>query len=130
MNVEHVGYRSYHAANLETQIASASPVQLVLVLTDGLLDEMARARAHIEGRRYEAKAASIDKCIDLLNGLSSSLDMEAGGEVVSKLAALYDYCARCLSQASVDLDVEPLDEAARLIGVLREGWQGARDGGR
>ncbi|AJC21219.1 flagellar export chaperone FliS [Pandoraea pulmonicola] len=122
--MDNVGYRSYHAANLEAQIASASPVQLVLVLTDGLLDELARARAHIVARRYEAKGASVSKCVAMINGLNSSLDMDSGSEAVSQLASLYDYCAWRLVQASGDLSVEPIDEVVRLIGTLREGWQG------
>ncbi|WP_155640073.1 flagellar export chaperone FliS [Burkholderia territorii] len=128
--MENIGYRSYHAANLESQIANASPVQLVLVLTEGLLDEMARARAHILARRYEAKGASIGKCIEILSGLSGSLDMSSDSDVARNLAELYDYCARRLNLAGMDLNVEPLDEAAHVIEVLREGWQGAHDAGR
>ena len=50
-------YGGYHAVNLDTQTSRASPVELVLLLTDGLLDELARARGHIVARRYEQKAA-------------------------------------------------------------------------
>ncbi|RRW88834.1 flagellar export chaperone FliS [Pandoraea apista] len=124
--MENIGYRSYHAANLESQIANASPVQLVLLLTDGLLDELARARAHILARRIDAKGVSIGRCIELLNGLSSSLDMSAGGDVVTNLAALYDHCTWRLNVASIELDVTPLDEAVQLISILREGWQGTK----
>ncbi|CAG9246928.1 Flagellar secretion chaperone FliS [Burkholderia diffusa] len=125
--MEYIGYRSYHAANLESRIANGSPIQLVLLLTDGLLDEMARARAHILARRIEAKGASIGKCIELVDGLSSALDVSSGSEVATNLVALYDYCVQRLNEASIALDVAPLDEAARLISVLREGWQGAED---
>ncbi|WP_206995174.1 flagellar export chaperone FliS [Trinickia mobilis] len=120
-----VGYQNYHAANLEAQIASASPVQLVHLLTTGLLEEMARARAHIVACRYEAKGASIGKCIDMLNGLASALDTDAGGEVVGNLARLYDYCAWRLNEAGISLDVEPLDEVVRLMTVLDDAWEGA-----
>lgn len=125
--MEYIGYRSYHAANLESRIANGSPIQLVLLLTDGLLDEMARARAHILERRIEAKGASIGKCIELVDGLSSALDVSSGSEVATNLVALYDYCVQRLNEASIALDVAPLDEAAQLISVLREGWQGAED---
>lgn len=91
---------------------------------------MARARAHIVARRFEEKGASICKCIDILSGLSGSLDTTSGGEVALNLAELYDYCARRLNLASMDLTVEPLDEAAHVIEVLREGWQGAQDASR
>ena len=69
-------YSSYHSTNLDAQTARASPVELVLVLTDGLLEELARARGHIIGKRYELKANSLNKCTEIINGLSSSLDFE------------------------------------------------------
>jgi len=120
-------YQSYQSTSLNAQTAQASPVQLVLVLMDGLLDELARARAHIEARRFEMKAASLEKCVGILNGLSSALDMETGGEVVANLARLYEYCALRLFKAGLDLDLVPLDEVARLMTQIRGGWQGVKD---
>lgn len=119
-------YRSYHEVNLGAQTAQASPVQLVLILMDGLLEELARTRAHIEGERHEQKARSLDKCVDILNGLSSALDFDNGGEVVENLARLYDYCAERLYRAGVDLDVGIVDEVVRLITTLRHGWEGVQ----
>lgn len=122
--MNHEAYRSYQAVHLGARTAQASPAELVLILTDGLIEELARARAHIEARRYELKARSIDRCIDMLNGLSSALDMEAGGELVANLARLYDYCAERLYQASLRLDPALVDEVTGLMTVLRGGWQG------
>jgi len=119
-------YQSYQTVNLSAQTAQASPVQLVLVLTDGLLDELARARGHIEARRYELKAASLEKCVAIINGLSSALDMEAGGEAVQGLARLYDYCAERLFRAGVELNVVIVDEVVRLISQIRAAWQGVQ----
>lgn len=117
-------YLSYHAVNVGAQAVQASPVQLVLMLTDGLLEELTRARAHIEARRYELKARSLDRCIDMLNGLSSALDFEAGGELVQNLSRLYDYCAERLYQAGFKLDPSMVDEVSGLLMNLRKGWQG------
>ncbi|MBO9689686.1 flagellar export chaperone FliS [Roseateles chitosanitabidus] len=122
--MSHDAYQSYQTVNLHAQTAQASPLQLVLVLMDGLLDELARARAHIEARRFELKAASLEKCVAIINGLSSALDLEAGGEVVANLARLYDYCAERLYRAGVDLDVAPVDEVRGLLTQIRGGWQG------
>lgn len=124
--MNHDAYSSYHAVNLSAQTAQASPVQLVIVLMDGLLDELARARAHITAKRYELKARSLDKCIDILQGLSSALDFDSGGEVVANLGRLYDYCADLLHRAGYQLDVAPVDEVTGLIGTLRGGWQGVQ----
>ncbi|MBS1190279.1 MAG: fliS [Rhodocyclaceae bacterium] len=120
-------YRSYHAVNLGAQTAQASPVQLVLILMDGLLEELARARAHIAARRYELKARSLDRCIDIINGLSSALDDDSGSEVVGNLARLYDYCAERLYQAGANLDAALVDEVSGLLTTLRQGWQGVQD---
>ncbi|GHD63355.1 MULTISPECIES: flagellar export chaperone FliS [Jeongeupia] len=124
--MDYDAYRNYHAVNLEAQTANASPVQLVLVLMDGLLEEVARVRAHIEHKRYEQKGLGINKCIGLLNGLSSALDLDAGGEVVTNLARLYDYCALRLNEAGLRLETAMVDEVAGLLSTLREGWQGVQ----
>jgi len=123
-------YGSYHAVNLEAQASRASPIELVLLLTDGLLEELARARAHIVGKRYEARASSINKCIDIINGLSSSLDFESGGEVVANLANLYEFCVQHLNAAGIKQDPKMVDEVAKVMTTIRQGWAGvqARNG--
>ncbi|CAH0270320.1 Flagellar protein FliS [Massilia sp. Bi118] len=123
-------YSSYHATNLDAQTSRASPIELVLLLTDGLLEELARARAHIVGKRYEARAASINKCVDIINGLSSSLDFESGGQVVANLANLYEFCATHLNAAGVKQDPKMVDEVVKIMTTIRQGWAGvqARNG--
>lgn len=124
--LNHEAYGTYHAVNLEAQTARASPVELVLVLTDGLLEELARARAHIVNRRYELKAKSLNKCTEIINGLSSSLDYDAGGEVVANLGRLYDYCAGRLYRSGVDLDPAIIDEVVGLLTTIKKGWLGVQ----
>jgi flagellar protein FliS len=127
---DHEAYGNYHSVNLDAQTARASPVELVLLLTDGLLDELARARGHIVGKRFEQKANSLDKCIEIINGLSSSLELENGGEVVANLARLYDFCAARLYTAGVKLDPVMIDEVCKILTTIRQGWLGvqARNG--
>ena len=123
----HEAYGSYHAVDLDAQTSRASPVELVLLLTNGLLDELARARAHIVAKRYEQKAASIDKCVEIINGLSSSLDFDNGGETVADLANIYDVCAQHLQGAGIKLDPAMVDEVIRILTTIRQGWQGVQD---
>jgi flagellar protein FliS len=120
-------YGGYHAVNLDAQTSRASPVELVLLLTDGLLDELARARAHIAAKRYEQKAASIDKCVEIINGLSSSLDFEQGGETVANLARIYDFCASHLHGAGIKMDPAMVDEVVRILSTIRQGWKGVQE---
>ncbi len=66
------GYSQYKEVDLAARTAVASPLELVLVLFSGLMDELERAKSHIENKRFEKKAHSINKCIDILNARSSS----------------------------------------------------------
>ena len=119
-------YSSYHSTSLDAQTSRASPIELVLLLTDGLLDELARARAHIAAQRYEQRAASINKCVDIINGLSSSLDFDSGGKVVANLAALYEFCANHLHGAGLKQDPAMVDEVVNIMGTIRKGWAGVQ----
>ena len=120
-------YEGYRSVDLESRAASASPYELVVVLFDGLLDELARARGHIEGKRYQQKGQSLEKCLNILNGLNGALDYDTGGELVQGLSRLYDYCIYRLSDVSVTLSLEGLDEVVHLLETLREGWEGVNE---
>lgn len=118
------GYGHYKDIDLASRTASASPLELVLVLYAGLLEELERAKSHITHKRYDRKAKSINKCIDILNALTSSLEFESGGELVLNLARLYDHCVYRLYEASSELNTQKIDEVVLILTNLHEGWQG------
>jgi len=116
------GY-DYLSADLERQVATATPHQLVMIMFSGLMDELVRAKSHIHAKRYEQKAHSINRCIDILNALSSALDLEQGGELAKSLASLYDYAVRCLYEASHQLSIEKINEVEALLAEIEAGWR-------
>ena len=120
---EQEGYGLYQQSDLAIQAAAANPHQLVLMLFRGMMDELVRAKSHISARRYERKAQSINKCIDILNALTSSLDFDKGGELALSLANLYDYCVYRLYDASNNLSIEHLEEVETILGNLQDGWE-------
>ncbi|EDM68229.1 MAG: flagellar export chaperone FliS [Moritella sp.] len=122
MNEFDLGYDAYQETNTEAQAATADPHKLVVMLIDGLLDEIARAEGHILGRRYEHKGKSISKCLDIVSGLDAALDMEEGGEVAANLHHLYEYCANTLYNISISNDVEELSTVVNVMENLKEGW--------
>ncbi|OEE58426.1 flagellar export chaperone FliS [Enterovibrio norvegicus FF-162] len=116
------GYDSYQQVDLDAQAAAASPHQLVVMLIDGLLDEVERARGHIEAGRLAQKGASISKSMNILIGLDSALDEKNGGEIAENLHQLYEFCQMELYQASLHNDVEKLSNVAGVMSNIREGW--------
>ncbi|GAA5645295.1 MULTISPECIES: flagellar export chaperone FliS [Vibrio] len=116
------GYDSYQQVDLDAQAAAANPHQLVVMLIDGLLDEIERTRGHIAAARLAEKGTSINKCMNILIGLDSALDEENGGEIAQNLHQLYDFCQIELYQASVQNDVDKLANVEKVMANIREGW--------
>lgn len=120
---EQQGYGHYQQSDLAIQAAAANPHQLVLMLFNGLMDELVRAKSHIAARRYDRKVQSVNKCIDILNALTSSLDFEKGGELALSLANLYDYCVYRLYDASHKLSIASVEEVEVILRNLQDGWE-------
>lgn len=115
-------YDAFYETDMAAKVAAATPHQLVMMMFDGLEDELVRAKSHILAKRYERKAQSINKCIDILNALTSALDYEKGGELATNLASIYDHCVHRLYEASNALSAEMIGEVEVLIAELRDGW--------
>ena len=118
------GFDVYQHTQTDARAAQASPRELVLMLMDGLLDEIARAEGHMLGGRLEEKGRSIAKAIDIIGGLDSALDLKQGGALAENLHQLYDYCGRQLFSASVNNEPAHLMPVIRVLEDLRVGWLG------
>ena len=116
------GYSSYQQVDLDAQAAAANPHQLVVMLIDGLLNEIERVRGHISSGRLAEKGAGINKCMNILVGLDSALDSDNGGEIAQSLHQLYDFCQIELYHASVDNNIDKLTSVEHVMNNIREGW--------
>jgi flagellar protein FliS len=117
------GVNAYANVGLETGIASASPHKLIVMLYDGVLTALAKAKANIVGGNVAVKGAAISHAITIIdNGLRVSLDKEAGGEIAENLDALYDYMSRRLFEANLKNDTGIIEEVHGLLSSLREAW--------
>jgi flagellar secretion chaperone FliS len=58
----------------------------------------------------------------ILDELLLTLDLEAGGEIATRLQSIYVFCKRLLIDARVEHSTAPILEAAGLLADLREAW--------
>jgi flagellar secretion chaperone FliS len=112
------GINSYR----QTEIQSRSPLELVVMLYDGALRFTADARDAMVRRDIRARQAHLSRALAIVSELQSTLDMETGGEVADRLDKLYGFVRDRLIDASARQDLQPLDEARRVLTTLREGW--------
>ena len=116
--------RAYITTGLETTVADASPEQLIVMLHNGLIESLLRARLALGEGRIAAKGEAISKALAILTeGLMPALDLERGGEIAGNLAALYEYMVTRLMLANLQNDVDHLDEVTRLVNELRGAWE-------
>lgn len=114
---------AYTKNALETEVASASPHKLVLMLYDGAIVSITKAKTHMEGGQIAAKGLAISKAIAIVEeGLRQGLDKTVGGELAENLDALYEYMSHRLLQCNINNDLAGLDEVTRLLAQLRDAW--------
>jgi flagellar protein FliS len=114
---------SYAKVGIDAAVETSDPHRLIMMLFDGAIAAISQARIHMEAGNIAKKGASISKAIDLItNGLRASLDMEAGGQLAERLAALYDYMSHRLLFANLKNSAAALDEVSELLNGLRDAW--------
>lgn len=113
------------AAYQQNRVIGSRPEQLVVLLYEHLLSNLRRAAAHIEQGELAEKAAAFERANDIVFELLSSLNVEAAGELGSRLAALYSYFISELSAISRSLDRDRLARLIALVASLHESWAAA-----
>lgn len=107
---------------LRNQVLNARPEQLRLMLFDGAIRFLNQGRKGLEAKDYDLSYTSISKAQKVVLELSNSLNRDVMPEVTEKLSALYTYIYRLLIDASTTREIQPLDEAIKLLQYERETW--------
>ena len=121
------GVAKYGKVAAESEAAYANPHRLVQMLMEGALDKVATAKGCIERNDLEGKSRQITWAMSIINGLRTSLDMEAGGAIAVNLDDLYDYMIRRLVDASAQNDPAALSEVIDLMLEIKGAWDAMPD---
>lgn len=109
-------------AYFKTNVSTTDQGHLLIMLYDGALKFLARAREKIIEKDYAAKGILISKVIDIITELSGSLNMERGGSLATNLNNLYILCTARLLQANLKLDLNALDSVVKILEGLRSAY--------
>lgn len=113
---------TYNQVRVESGVAAARPIDLVIMVYDGAIETLGRAAVQLRANDIAAKNASITRAIRIIDeGLRAPLDMRAG-EVAANLAEVYDYMMRRLLQGSVRNDPAMIEEVRGLLLDLKSAW--------
>ncbi len=121
---------AYRQVGVQSGVDGASPHTLIKMLFDGLIQSLNAARGALQRGDVPEKGRQIGKAVRILQeGLKGALNPAQGGEIASNLGALYDYCVSRLTLANVRNDAALVEEVARLIAPVAQGWNEIGAGG-
>jgi len=116
---------SYASRNvyIDNEIMNASSERLVQVLYGLAIQSIAAAKKCVHAKDIPGRVQHINKAFAVLVELISGLDFEAGGEIATNYAGIYDYCQRRLIEANTKQSEAILTEVQSLLEDLNEAWQ-------
>lgn len=109
-------------AYFQTKVSTTDQGQLLIMLYDGALRYLSQARDKMLAKDYAAKGVLISRVIDIINELSSSLNLEKGGSLATNLSNLYVLCTARLLQANLKMNIESLDSVVQILSGLRSAY--------
>lgn len=130
MTIKQNPFDVYTQVGVKTAVASASPHQLITLLIEKALSEIAIARRAILEGDLNSKGVSISKAISIISELKTILNLEVGGELAENLSRLYEYMNRKLIEANINNGPDFLDETHRLLSEIKEAWTAIKEGPR
>lgn len=110
-------YQAYNASNISVE----SPQKLVLMLYEGVLRFISRAKKAIIENNIQDKVLYINKASAIFMELSNSLDMSQG-DVSYYLKGLYGREIARLIEANIQNDPTLLDEVVNVTRELIAAW--------
>jgi flagellar protein FliS len=110
------------AAYRQQSVLTATPGQLVVMLYDGCLRFLHQTSHAMRDGQNGLANARIGRAEAIIAELLSTLDLEQGGEIASRLQGIYVFCLRHLAEARREHDPQLVDDVSSLLAELRDSW--------
>jgi flagellar protein FliS len=108
---------------LRTKVLSAGPEELRMMLIEGAIRFARTGREGLVEKNYEKSFENISQCKAIVMELLNALDARHDPELCKRLGGLYTYMYRLLTDANIQHELEPMDEAIKLLEYDRDTWK-------
>lgn len=113
--------KQYQKSSIET----ASREQILIMLYDGAIQFLNKARVAIENKDHEATHNNLIGAQNIIQEFINSMDREVAPQLAENLISLYEYFIRRLVQANMKRQIEPIDEVLKYLKSLKATWEQA-----
>lgn len=115
--------QSYNALSAYAAASKmTSSLGAVVLLYDGMIKEVGKAKAAILEGRIEDRFNATQKACKILLGLQSHLDFEKGGDISLMLDQFYHTIFRDLQQVNMKNSAPMCDAVVAALGEVRSSW--------
>jgi len=122
MNVALNPYQEFES----NEISTADQKQLIVMLYDGAIRFLNKAKDNMSFETYDIVNTNILKAQDILTELMLSLDVENGGEIADNLFNIYSFLKKQLIEANVKKNNDNIISVISLMKDLRDAWENTK----
>ena len=116
-----IASKAYKNNSVESGVASASPIELIILVYERVLENLKLGKNEIELGFYGINY--FDNASNLINlGLLAPLDYEKGKEIALNLKNIYGWCLKEIISARLEKSPEKIQKVIDVLVPLYEGW--------
>ncbi|OEC02885.1 flagellar biosynthesis protein FliS [Lysinibacillus sphaericus] len=112
---------SAHNIYKQNSVTTASPGELTLMLYNGCLKFLAKAKQAIQEKKIQEKNTNLLKAQAIISEFITTLNMNV--EISKNMLALYEYMNRRLVEANIKNDIAIIEEVEGLVTEFRDTWK-------
>jgi len=108
---------------LETEVMTATPQRLQLMLIESAIRSASQARLYLQQQNPQAALNPILRAQRIMAELLTGLNPETNDGLVHRVAGVYLFVYRSLIAANLERSTAKLDDALRVLDFERETWR-------
>jgi flagellar protein FliS len=108
-----------------SSFTTVSKEKLLLMLFDGAIGYARVSTKRLQDGDTVGFREYLGKCQDIVTEFLNTLNMKEGGEIAASLQQIYIFLLGHMNEANVRQDGRNMEDVARILSTLREGFDGA-----
>jgi len=108
---------------LRDAVLTATPEQLQLMLYDGAIRFSMQARDALERKDFETSYDRLTRAQHIILEMLNGLNYDVNRDLCERVASIYNFLYRKLVDASVEREIQHVDDALKVLRIERETWQ-------
>ncbi|MFZ5829796.1 MAG: flagellar export chaperone FliS [Planctomycetota bacterium] len=114
---------SVRSTYLETEVLTATPQKLQLMVIDAAIRSATRGRELLQAEDFPAACDALIHAQDCVGEILGALNREVEPETTGRMTSVYLFILRSLMESNLHHDVKRVDDALRVLETERETWR-------